>query len=207
MNEIIGLCGTGGCARGLMPLLRTDFETSASRLAFIGGASGASDRVPLRRNGTENAIVMDGAQIGQSALISKLVTSTSNIRIGDFAYIGAGAAIRQDLTIGASSTNGMGAVVTNDVQAGLTVEQSGPHFWKSDAMLKAEIASWPSFSPKEVVAVAMSDGMFALDFWYVENRPILLDLKVLWLTVVRVLAQHGISAQGDATMPRFDGTN
>ncbi|MEQ1509317.1 MAG: sugar transferase [Sphingopyxis sp.] len=48
---------------------------------------------------------------------------------------------------------------------------------------------------------------FALDVWYVENRSILLDLKILWLTAVRVLTQHGISAQGEATMPRFDGTN
>lgn len=48
---------------------------------------------------------------------------------------------------------------------------------------------------------------FALDIWYVENRSFLLDLKILWLTAVNVLSRNGINAQGDATMPRFDGTN
>jgi lipopolysaccharide/colanic/teichoic acid biosynthesis glycosyltransferase len=47
---------------------------------------------------------------------------------------------------------------------------------------------------------------FALDVWYVDHRNIWLDLKILWLTVKNVLKRHGISAEGDATMPRFTGT-
>jgi lipopolysaccharide/colanic/teichoic acid biosynthesis glycosyltransferase len=47
---------------------------------------------------------------------------------------------------------------------------------------------------------------FALDLWYVENRSFRLDLKILALTVARVFDRSGISAEGEATMPRFTGS-
>ena len=47
---------------------------------------------------------------------------------------------------------------------------------------------------------------FALDTWYVDNRTLALDLKILALTVGKVLRRDGISAAGDATMPRFEGS-
>jgi lipopolysaccharide/colanic/teichoic acid biosynthesis glycosyltransferase len=46
---------------------------------------------------------------------------------------------------------------------------------------------------------------FKLDLWYVENQSTWLDLKILWLTVRKVLLRHGISALGDVTMPKFRG--
>jgi len=46
---------------------------------------------------------------------------------------------------------------------------------------------------------------FALDVWYVDHRSLWLDLKILWLTVKKVLVRHGISAEGEATMARFTG--
>ena len=48
---------------------------------------------------------------------------------------------------------------------------------------------------------------FALDVWYVDNRSFWLDIKILWMTVARVLKRDGISAQGEATMPKFTGTD
>lgn len=51
------------------------------------------------------------------------------------------------------------------------------------------------------------DRKFALDTWYVDNRSFWLDLKILWRTVGNVLTSHGISAEGEATMPRFEGSN
>lgn len=47
---------------------------------------------------------------------------------------------------------------------------------------------------------------FKLDVWYVENRSLWLDVRILWLTVRKVLVRDGISAAGDATMPRFTGS-
>jgi len=50
------------------------------------------------------------------------------------------------------------------------------------------------------------DEKFALDVWYVDNRSMKLDLQILWLTVLKVLRRDGISADGEATMPKFQGT-
>ncbi|MCP3019502.1 sugar transferase [Cupriavidus basilensis] len=46
---------------------------------------------------------------------------------------------------------------------------------------------------------------FALDTWYVDHRSFMLDLKILALTVKKVLLRDGISAAGEATMARFTG--
>jgi lipopolysaccharide/colanic/teichoic acid biosynthesis glycosyltransferase len=47
---------------------------------------------------------------------------------------------------------------------------------------------------------------FALDLWYVDNRSFLLDLRILLMTVWRVLRPSGIAAEGSATMPEFTGS-
>lgn len=50
------------------------------------------------------------------------------------------------------------------------------------------------------------DEKFALDIWYVDNRTLWLDLKIIWLTIRKVVKREGISAAGEATMSRFTGT-
>ena len=47
---------------------------------------------------------------------------------------------------------------------------------------------------------------FKLDTWYVEHQSILLDFKIMFKTVHKVLAKDDISAEGEATMTRFTGT-
>lgn len=47
---------------------------------------------------------------------------------------------------------------------------------------------------------------FALDVWYVDNQSFWLDLKILRMTVKKVVLREGISAAGEATMPRFAGS-
>ncbi|MBY6033635.1 sugar transferase [Marinobacter daepoensis] len=47
---------------------------------------------------------------------------------------------------------------------------------------------------------------FRLDVWYVDNRSLWLDLKILFLTVKKVLLRDGISGQGEVTMSKFTGT-
>ena len=47
---------------------------------------------------------------------------------------------------------------------------------------------------------------FALDVWYVENQSFWLDVKILFLTVKKVLVKDGISASGEATMTKFTGS-
>ena len=50
------------------------------------------------------------------------------------------------------------------------------------------------------------DEKFALDVWYVDNRTFFLDLKIIWMTMRKVLLRDGISAAGEATMSKFTGS-
>lgn len=46
---------------------------------------------------------------------------------------------------------------------------------------------------------------FALDVWYVDNQSLVLDARILWLTLRKVLLRDGISAEGESTMSPFEG--
>ena len=47
---------------------------------------------------------------------------------------------------------------------------------------------------------------FAYDVWYVDNQSLWLDIKILFLTVWKVVKRDGISAEGESTMPEFMGS-
>lgn len=47
---------------------------------------------------------------------------------------------------------------------------------------------------------------FELDVWYVENRSLWLDLKIILATIKKVIRRDGISAEGEVTMSKFTGT-
>lgn len=49
------------------------------------------------------------------------------------------------------------------------------------------------------------DEKFALDVWYVDNRSLLIDLKIICLTVRKVVEREGIAAKGEATIKKFEG--
>lgn len=46
---------------------------------------------------------------------------------------------------------------------------------------------------------------FTYDVWYVDNLSFLLDLKIIWLTVMKVFKREGINAEGHVTVERFQG--
>lgn len=48
---------------------------------------------------------------------------------------------------------------------------------------------------------------FALDVWYVNNRTMWLDIKILFMTIGKVLKREGISGDGEVTMGKFTGPN
>ncbi|EJM58682.1 sugar transferase [Pseudomonas sp. GM48] len=47
---------------------------------------------------------------------------------------------------------------------------------------------------------------FKLDVWYVDNQSLWLDLKIIFLTIKKVLIRDGISAEGEVTMTKFTGS-
>ena len=48
---------------------------------------------------------------------------------------------------------------------------------------------------------------FKLDVWYVDHCTLLTDLKVIWITLKKVVRRDGISEEGQATMEPFNGNN
>lgn len=48
---------------------------------------------------------------------------------------------------------------------------------------------------------------FELDVWYVDHCSFLLDIKIIFLTIKKVLVREGISQEGNATMEAFNGHN
>lgn len=48
---------------------------------------------------------------------------------------------------------------------------------------------------------------FKLDVWYVDHCSLMTDIKVIWITVMKVLKRADISQEGQATMEAFNGHN
>jgi sugar transferase EpsL len=70
-------------------------------------------------------------------------------------------------------------------------------------LVRPGITGWAQVNGRNAVSW---EERFAMDVWYVRNRSMLLDLKILWLTLLRVLRPVGINQPGRATVDRFTGT-
>ena len=66
------------------------------------------------------------------------------------------------------------------------------------------ITGWAQVNGRNAISW---EDKFRLDVWYVDHRSLWLDIKILWFTVKKVLVRDGISAAGEATMPKFTGSN
>ncbi|MCL4454977.1 MAG: sugar transferase [Deinococcus sp.] len=68
--------------------------------------------------------------------------------------------------------------------------------------VKPGITGWAQVNGRNTLTW---EEKFRLDVWYVDNRNIWLDLKILWLTVVKVIRREGVAHAEYATMPEFRG--
>ena len=78
-----------------------------------------------------------------------------------------------------------------------TPEQSRRH------EVRPGITGWAQVNGRNAISWA---DKFALDVWYVDHRNLWLDVRILWRTVRKVLLRDGISAEGQATMSKFEGS-
>lgn len=69
--------------------------------------------------------------------------------------------------------------------------------------VKPGITGWAQVNGRNSISW---EEKFDLDIWYVEHLSFLLDLKILWLTLLKTLKREGISHEGDVAMPRFKGS-
>jgi len=70
--------------------------------------------------------------------------------------------------------------------------------------MRPGITGWAQVNGRN--ALSWSDK-FALDIWYVDNQSLSLDLRILFLTIQKVIKRDGISAEGDVPMPKFIGNH
>lgn len=65
------------------------------------------------------------------------------------------------------------------------------------------VTGWAQINGRNAISW---EDKFKLDVWYVDNQSLWLDIRILLLTVKKVVVRDGISADGEATMTRFYGT-
>ena len=76
-------------------------------------------------------------------------------------------------------------------------EQAKRHY------VRPGVTGWAQINGRNAISW---EDKFALDVWYVDNQSLFLDLKILLMTIKKVFQRSGISAQGNATMPKFTGS-
>lgn len=74
---------------------------------------------------------------------------------------------------------------------------------KKRHLVRPGITGWAQVNGRNAISW---EQKFALDTYYVENQSFCLDCKILWLTVKKVFISEGISAEGEATVGRFEGS-
>jgi sugar transferase EpsL len=65
------------------------------------------------------------------------------------------------------------------------------------------ITGWAQVNGRNAISW---EDKFKLDVWYVDNLSFWLDLKILWMTFIRIFRREGISQAGHATMEKFKGS-
>ena len=68
--------------------------------------------------------------------------------------------------------------------------------------VKPGLTGWAQINGRNSISW---DEKFRLDVWYVDNQSLMLDIRILWMTLWAVLFRQGVSAEGHATMPEFLG--
>jgi lipopolysaccharide/colanic/teichoic acid biosynthesis glycosyltransferase len=69
--------------------------------------------------------------------------------------------------------------------------------------MKPGITGWAQVNGRNALSW---EQKFEYDVWYVENQSLLLDIKILFMTLHKVFKRDGINQEGQATMTKFTGT-
>jgi lipopolysaccharide/colanic/teichoic acid biosynthesis glycosyltransferase len=70
-------------------------------------------------------------------------------------------------------------------------------------LVRPGITGWAQVNGRNAITW---EDRFKLDVWYVDHWSVALDLRILFMTITRVLARKGISEEGQATMTEFVGS-
>lgn len=75
---------------------------------------------------------------------------------------------------------------------------------KKRHLVKPGLTGWAQVNGRNAISWQQK---FEYDVWYVNHYSFLLDMKILWLTLVKVIQREGISSGTSATMEAFTGNN
>ena len=70
--------------------------------------------------------------------------------------------------------------------------------------VKPGLTGWAQVNGRNAISW---EEKFRLDAWYVDNWSLWLDIKIFWITFIKVFRRVGISQEGQATMEAFRGSN
>ena len=70
--------------------------------------------------------------------------------------------------------------------------------------VKPGITGWAQVNGRNTISW---EEKFDLDLWYVDNQSTLLDIKILYMTIIKVITRSGINQDKQATMEKFKGDN
>ena len=70
--------------------------------------------------------------------------------------------------------------------------------------IKPGVTGWAQVNGRNALSW---EEKFKLDVWYVDNRSLWLDVKILWMTFLKVFRREGISQPGQATQQAFKGNS
>ena len=79
-----------------------------------------------------------------------------------------------------------------------TEEQARRH------LVKPGITGWAQINGRNAITW---EEKFKLDNWYVDNQTFLLDIKIVWITLIKVLKSEGVNYSEHVSMERFTGTH
>lgn len=68
--------------------------------------------------------------------------------------------------------------------------------------VKPGITGWAQINGRNAI---MWEEKFKLDVWYVDNKSLWLDVKIIFMTILKIVKREGISQAGQATMEEFKG--
>jgi sugar transferase EpsL len=77
-----------------------------------------------------------------------------------------------------------------------TEEQAKRH------LVKPGITGWAQINGRNSLSW---EEKFKMDLWYVENHNVILDMKILLMTIIKVIKSEGVQSNNHATMPVFRG--
>ena len=70
--------------------------------------------------------------------------------------------------------------------------------------VRGGITGWAQVNGRNAISW---EDKFKFDVWYVNNLTLLLDIKIFWLTLVKLMNRDSINRSRDTTMPPFQGSN